>query len=261
MPRSLIWPAAGVAAAIAITATMDANGLTDFSALPLIGLLVLFWYLQRLSRTSVGFVWGKARDYALAIAYPVVVLGAVVAVSIIAGATHTAGTNWTKAVTNIALVGVSTIIVAIVTEEGFFRGWLWASLSKAGKNSTIVLLLTSVAFASWHISEVTLAKGYTLPPGQVVLFIVNAAVMGLIWGLLRSISGSVVVASVSHGLWNGGAYALFGVGPRLGALGVTQLAIFGPEIGVVGLVTNLLFAAVLWRVSRSRQRVSVPSTA
>lgn len=252
MSRSLIWPVAGVAAAIAITATMDANGLTDYSALPLVGLLALFWYLQRLSRSDVGFVWGNPRYYAVAIAYPLVVLGMVVAVAVVAGATNTAGANWMKALANIALVGVSTILVAIVTEEGFFRGWLWASLSKAGKDTTTILLFTSVAFALWHISEVTLAKGYTLPPGQAVLFIVNAAVMGLIWGLIRAMSDSVIVASVSHGLWNGAAYALFGVGPRLGALGVKQLAIFAPEIGIVGLVTNLVFAAVLWRLSRSR---------
>jgi membrane protease YdiL (CAAX protease family) len=247
MTKGMMWPVFGVLAAIAITASMDASGLTTFSALPLIGLLALFWYLQRLSRVSVGFVRGRLRHYGLAIAYPLIVLGAVVVISYAAGATDTAATNWTKALENVALVAVSTIIGAIVTEEGFFRGWLWASLSKAGKNTTTILLFTSIAFALWHISEVTLAKGYTLPPGQVVLFIVNAAVMGLIWGLIRAASGSVIVASVSHGLWNGGAYALFGVGTRIGALGVKQLAIFGPEIGAVGLAMNLMFAAVLWR--------------
>ena len=76
---------------------------------------------------------------------------------------------------------------------------------------------------------------------------INAAVLGAIWGMLRSISDSVVVASVSHGLWNGGAYVLFGYGTKVGALGVTQTSIFGPEVGFVGLLLNLAFAFALWR--------------
>ena len=72
----------------------------------------------------------------------------------------------------------------------------------------------------------------------------------MIWGLLRWISGSVVVTSVSHGLWNGGAYVLFGFGSNTGALGVKNTAIFGPEVGVLGLVLNLVFAVGLWFVVR-----------
>ena len=48
-----------------------------------------------------------------------------------------------------------------------------------------ILIVTSLAFAAWHISYATLAKGYILPPVQVTIFIANAAVMGAIWGLLR----------------------------------------------------------------------------
>src|SRR5690348_11343077 len=164
MAKGLTWPVFGVAVAIAITASMDAGGLTDFSALPLALLLALFWSLQRLSHADVGFAWGKPRHYLLAVAYPLIVLGAAVAVAAAAGATDTAATNWPKALANIAIVGLSTILVAIVTEEGFFRGWLWASLAKSVKSTTAILILTSIAFALWHISEVTLAKGFTLPP-------------------------------------------------------------------------------------------------
>ena len=41
---------------------------------------------------------------------------------------------------------------------------------------------------------------------------VNATLLGAAWGILRMMSGSVVVASISHGLWNGLAYVLFGFG-------------------------------------------------
>ena len=75
---------------------------------------------------------------------------------------------------------------------------------------------------------------------------VNAALIGLIWGMMRMISGSVVVASVSHGVWNGLNYALFAFGTKTGALGVTQTSIYGPEVGFVGLALNAAFAAGLW---------------
>jgi CAAX protease family protein len=255
--KTLLRPALGVLVAIAITATMDANGLTVFSALPLLPLMALFWYLERLPRVSVGFVWGRARDYGLAVIYPLVVLGVATVVSVVAGAAHVAATNWEKAALNVGLITIATTLVVMVTEEGFFRGWLWASLERAGQDWIRVLMFSSVAFALWHLSWVTLAKGYTLPPEQIAIFITNAALIGAIWGLLRLISGSVIVASVSHGLWNGGAYVLFGVGTKLGALGIVagQSVIYGPEVGVVGLVLNLAFAAgllVWWRTRSSR---------
>lgn len=64
-----------------------------------------------------------------------------------------------------------------------------------------------------------------------------------IWGLLRLISGSVLVASVSHGVWNGLDYPLFGFGTKVGALGITETAIYGPEVGILGLIVNVVFAS------------------
>ena len=71
--------------------------------------------------------------------------------------------------------------------------------------------------------------------------------MGLIWGMLRLISGSAVVASVSHAVWNGLAYGLFAYGTKVGALGVTETSIFGPEVGYAGLALNGAYATLLWR--------------
>jgi hypothetical protein len=179
--------------------------------------------------------------------YPVAVIGVLGLVSAAAGATDLTQTDWKKSGLNLAIVALSTIIVAIITEEGFFRGWLVASLERAGKRRFEVLVWSSVAFSLWHLPFVTLADEFRLPAAQILVFMVNAAVMGAVWGLLRLISGSVVVASVSHGLWNGAAYVLFGIGTRAGALGIKQTAIYGAEVGVLGLALNLIFAAALWR--------------
>jgi hypothetical protein len=247
--RAASFALAGVALAIAITATMDANGLTVFSALPLIGLTAIFWILQRPSRVSVGLTLARPPDYLIAVAYPLIVLSAGTAIAIGAGAAHPQNLGSTTIVRMLIAASVG-ILAGLLTEEGFFRGWLWASLVRAGFRPYHVVLLTSVAFALWHISYVTLAKGYTLPPAQIVVFITNAALMGVIWGMLRAQSGSIVVSSVSHSVWNAVAYGLFGEGPKIGALGITQTSLYGAEIGVVGLALNAAFALVLLRPRR-----------
>lgn len=232
--------------AIAITSAMDAGGLAAFSALPLFPLLVLFSFLERIPRATLGFRWGRPRDYGLAVAYPVIVLGAITAIAFAAGAVDLSRADPGKALLNFALMTVTTVIAVLITEEGFFRGWLFASLGKAGASPAATLAFSSVAFALWHLSGVVISEDFRIPPAQVPVYLVNAAVMGAVWGRLRADSGCVVVASVSHGLWNGIAYVLFGFGTRRGALGIEDTALFGAEVGVLGLAVNLAFAGTLW---------------
>ncbi|HKZ73736.1 MAG TPA: CPBP family intramembrane glutamic endopeptidase [Steroidobacteraceae bacterium] len=66
--------------------------------------------------------------------------------------------------------------------------------------------MREIALVALSTFLVAIDTGFAPPPAQVPVYLVNAAVMGLIWGMLRLISGSVVVASLSHGLWNGVAY-------------------------------------------------------
>jgi len=253
MNPAMKLPILGVFLAIAVTTSMDATGLTAFSALPLLPLTVGFWYAQRLSRAAMGFTWGRWWHYLVAALYPLLVLGAIALISTAAGAASLSTVNWRGALLRIAVVTVSTALVATLTEEAFFRGWLWASLQRAGKNPVHVLLWSSVAFSLWHLSWVTLTTD-KLPLAQIPVFIVNAFVIGTIWGLMRWISESVIVASISHGLWNGVDYVLFGFGTKLGVLGIANTAIFGPEVGILGLALNVLFAAVLYSVWKAARR-------
>lgn len=248
----------GTSAAIIITTAMDANGLAVFSALPLLPLTALFWYLQKFSRANMGLQWGSVRGYRLAVAYPVVVLGLTALIALAGGATDLGKADWHKTLLNIGLMSSVGIIMGLITEEGFFRGWLWAALKRAGQSDVQVLLWTSIAFTAWHVSAIALDTGFDVPTAEIPVYLVNATLLGLIWGMLRAITGSIVVSSVSHAVWNGLDYPLFGFGEKVGALGIQDTHLYGPEVGLLGIVLNLLFAIVLYRVFRST-RVEAPN--
>ena len=235
----------GAALAIASTTLLDAIGFGINVAL-LIPLFFLLWYLQRLSRVEIGIVWGPWRDYAVAILYPLVVIALVVLIASLSGAVALGKADWSKALGTFLTELLVSIPLAIVTEEGIFRGWLWASLLRAGVAPLSVLVWTSAAFAAWHISTALLPTAFRPPLVQVPVYIVNAGVIGFVWAQMRRRSGSIVVTSVSHSLWNALAYSLFGTGTTLGVLGIKNTAVFGPELGFVGLGLNLLFAVGLW---------------
>jgi membrane protease YdiL (CAAX protease family) len=238
---------AGTGAAVVITTAMDANDLAAFSALPLILLAATFWYLQKFTRTEIGLSAGDARGYLLAIAYPLAVLGTIAVLASLAGATDTSAADWNKTLINVGLMSTVGILMGLITEEGFFRGWLWAALKRAGQSDWQVLLWTSLAFTAWHVSAISLDTGFDVPAAEIPVYLVNAALLGIVWGMLRMMTGSIVVPSVSHAVWNGIDYPLFGFGEEVGALGIAQTHIFGPEVGVLGIVFNLAFAVFLYR--------------
>jgi hypothetical protein len=245
---------AGTATAILITTTMDATGYSMFSALPLCPLAGLFWYLQKFSRTEIGLVWGPPYAYAIALAYPAVVLSAIGLIAFLAGAVDTSEADWNEAFLNMALMSSTGVIMVMITEEGFFRGWLWAALKRAGKSDTYVLVWTSLAFTAWHISAISLDTGFDVPANEIPIYLVNATLLGLIWGLLRQISGSVIVSAVCHSVWNGIDYPLYGFGEKVGALGIEQTHVFGPEVGVVGVGINLVVVgALFYKLSWNRK--------
>lgn len=253
----LAFAAVGVVLAIASTTVMDVLGI-GLNVLPLIPLFFLFWYLQRLSRREIGLAWGRSQDYALAIFYPVLVLALVGLIAWLSGAVTIGHIDWLSTFLNLAGQVLVTTVFAIVTEEGIFRGWLWASLERAGVARLGVFVWTSVAFGLWHVSTALLPTAFHPSLAQVPVYILNATVIGFVWAQMRQASGSIVVTSVSHGVWNGLVYVLFGFGTTLGALGIHNTTVFGPEIGLVGLGLNVVFAVVLY-LGFSRGRATAPA--
>ena len=248
--------AIGTILAIAGTSALDAVGF-GLNVLPLAVLFFLFWYLQQLSRVEIGLTWGHWRDHGLAVLYPVLVLAVIGLVAWFSGAVTVNSIDWTKALLTLLAQLVLTAVFGLITEEGIFRGWLWASLQRARVTELWVLVLTSAAFAAWHISTALLPTPFRLPVTQVPVYVLTAGVGGFVWALMRRRSGSILVTSVSHGVWNSLAYVLFGEGTAIGVLGIHNTVVFGPEVGVVGLVLNLAFAAILW-VTYSRLPAQPP---
>jgi len=246
MNKALLPAAAGVLIAIAVTTTMDATGYAMFSALPLAPLTGVYWTLQKYSREQIGLVWGNLRSYAMALAYPSAVLGTITAVAYLSGAIDTSDANWKNVLLNMTAGGSIGVLMVLITEEGFFRGWLWAALKRAGQSDRQVLIWTSIAFTIWHISAISLDTGFDIPAREIPVFLVNATLLGGVFGFLRMISGSVVVPSVCHAIWNALDYPLYGFGEKVGALGIENTHIFGPEVGILGIGINSIFAFALW---------------
>jgi membrane protease YdiL (CAAX protease family) len=246
-------PISAIIIAIVITTVMDFTGFINFSALPLLGISLIFWWLLRLSKVEIGLVSGKIKYFGYALLYPLVVLGITSIIAYIIGDFSFDDTNFEKIAINIAVGSTIGIIMVLITEEGFFRGWLWGAFRKSGLDSTKTLYATTLAFMLWHISAVTSGTSYGLPMTQVPVYLTNVILIGMIWGLLRSISGSVLVPAVSHAVWNAFAYELFGFGEKTGALGIQNTALLGPEVGYLGILLNGLFCIWLWKVSKKHE--------
>ena len=240
----------GVVLAIACTTALDALGYTSLSALPLIPLFVLLALLSRMTLKELGLQFSGGEYWGYAIAHPLFVLGTIAAIAQTFNALDLSAFDPSKSLLNVALLVAATFVMAVLTEEGFFRGWLWAGLGRQGVSPLMTLLVSSAAFALWHVPFVYLSGEFAFQTAQIPLFFVNATLLGLIWGLLRLGSGSILVSSLSHGLWNGLVYVLFGIGSNVGALGIRDVAIYGPEVGILGVALNALSAAVLFWLFR-----------
>lgn len=223
--------------AVLITATMDVTGYTVFSALPLIPLIVFYAWRGRLDRRALGFVIGVKREYWLAALLPVVLLMIPIGLVWALGAINLDDFDARKSAVNIALMASTGIIMVALTEEGFFRGVLWTLFGAALSPLRLIAATTGV-FVIWHLSAVLLTEEYAPALFQVPIYLVNATLLGVIWGAMRQVSETVWVPAIYHSIWNALVYELFGFGTRTGALGVADTWIYGPELGLIGIVIN-----------------------
>ena len=255
--RRLAWPVVGSLAVLVLSPALElATGQEVFSTLSVLFLLVILWPLTRLSRKEMGLRWGSGEAYLVAFGSPIAVAALLVGAALLAGQVAVTDPA-SKIGRRFLLVFIATLIGALITEEGFFRGWLWGSLERAGLRSWQVLVWTSTVFCLWHIHAAVMEPSFKLPAAMVPVYLANVLLLGLNWGLLRAASGSVVVPTCSHGIWNAFAYVLFGYGTKSTALGISAINLLDPERGLAGLVLNTVALVFLWRRWRKRTATRV----
>lgn len=236
--------------AICITSALDANGYGAFSAFILIPLFLGFSLLGKLNRKQLGIVVGSKSSYLLAVVLPLIGVSTLTVLAFLGDGIDISENDWTDTLVNISLATSIGILMVMLTEEGFFRGLLWSLSARVGNHNYYTLWLTTGIFVLWHLSAITLVEEYAPPLIQVPIYLANATLLGLIWGLMRLVSCSIWPPAIYHSIWNGLVYELFGFGTRTGDLGVEQTWLYGPEIGLLGVIVNGTVCLYLYNRAR-----------
>jgi membrane protease YdiL (CAAX protease family) len=255
------WAAIGTGAVLAASPALELlTGDATLYSLPPLVLLAVFWNRTGLGRREVGFVSGRG-SYQTAILHPLLVVGGIVFLATAVGVTRVDDTPVRTVALQVSMMTAVTALGALITEDGFFRGWLWATLERSRLAPEAILMWTAFAFAAWHLPVALIEPSFRLPVQQLPVHMLNVWLLGMSWGVLRLVSGSVLVAAISHGLWNGLAYTLFGFGTASGALGIATSLQYDPERGWAGVAFNTAAFLFLWRWWQRLERARLAADA
>lgn len=164
-------------------------------------------------------------------------------VSLAAGYAVLAGTlapasTATAVAPGMLMLGVATVLVQVLAEEAFFRGWLQPVLARAWGTAAAVGI-AAVAFAALHV-----AGGARAP-----VTLVNLALGGVVFGLLAVLGRGIAAPLMMHWGWNGAEQLLLGLDPN-------------PGLGGFGALWDLeLAGAGLWGGSAEGLNASLGMTA
>ena len=245
--KATSWPLIASVGAIVISPLLAlATGQGALYSLWLTVMMAALWGVQRLSKREIGIAIGDRNSYFLALAYAVAIIGCVAlgawAAQLIDLKDYSAVTVFRRLLLNFLV----TFALALVTEEGFFRGALWGSCERAGFSPARTVIWTSLAFGLWHFAVPIIDPDFAQPLSKVPQYVIGSTVFGIAMGLLRLRSGSIIVPSLCHALWNASVYTFFGAGDKMGQLGIADPSIWDPERGYAGLILAVLAAALLW---------------
>ena len=224
--------------AIIITGSMDTLGYGMYSAFVLIPLIPLFAKLGGISRAELGYVVGPLRQYPFAVIAPLLAVGLLTLLVTLLGVTEPTRDEWGMVAIVLVFNSVVGVLAVAITEEGFFRGTLYSLLHNAGQSKNQILWTTTLVFVVWHLSAVLIDEAYSPALFQVPIYLVNATLLGLIWGLQRELTGSIWPGAIYHSIWNAFVYQLYGFGTDSGDLAAEPTWIYGPEIGIAGIVLS-----------------------
>ena len=245
--KAASWPLIASISAIAISPLLVlATAQGPFYNFWLAVMTIALWVAQRLTKREVGIAVGDPKSYFIALAYAVGIIGCVAlgawATQLIDLKDYSASTVFRR----LSLNFLVTFVLALITEEGFFRGALWGSCARAGFSLAKTVIWTSLAFGLWHFAVPIIDPDFAQPLSKVPQYVIGSTCFGVAMGLLRLRSGSIIVPSLCHALWNSSVYTFFGAGEKIGQLGISDSSIWDPERGYAGLALAMLVAAMLW---------------
>lgn len=250
---SLTLPLVGSAVALSLSPLVVAltrqMGLYPIILFPLV---VVLWAVTRLSRRQMGIRIGNYRGYLVPLLYPLGVMGLTGVIAWVSGGIQASSIYVIGIAKAVAVLLLFTFAIGLITEEAFFRGWLWGALRKSACEPRLVLVWTSLAFALWHLAVPFVEPYFRFPLTVLPVYIANCFLIGMVFGFTRLATGSVVASAFCHALWNAMTYTLYGSGVGTGAFKVASYQVYDPERGVLGLLLNLIAVMALrpWRVMR-----------
>ncbi|MBL8645451.1 MAG: CPBP family intramembrane metalloprotease, partial [Rhodospirillaceae bacterium] len=212
----------------------------------LVALMIAVWVRMKLTRREVGLVLGDGPSYAVALLYVVVPIGIVALGAWAAGLIDLKDYSTTTAVRRVVLNALVTFALTMLSEDGLFRGALWGACERSGFSPAKTVIWTSVAFGLWHLAVPFIEADFNQPLIKVPQYVIGSTAFGFAMGLLRLRSGSIVVPSACHGLWNATVYTFFGYGPKSGLLGIPDPSVWDPERGYIGLALVIIAAGLMW---------------
>jgi hypothetical protein len=233
------------------------TGNESYYTLILFPLILLLWFFTKLSKISLGIRWGNGPAYALALLYPLFVMGLTGLIVWGSGGIQADSIPLTRIATNLVIMFLMTLLFALLTEESFFRGWLWGMLENRNTNLWSILIWTGGLFSLWHFAINFVMPDMNIASLVAPVYLGNLFLLGINLGLLRKASGSIIVPSVSHALWNTLLYNFYGFGDNTGALAVSSYQLFDPERGILGLGLNIISAGFLWLYINKKQSLKI----
>jgi len=246
-----LWPAGGVIAALAaspIAVRLTSNeGLYSLILAPLV---LILWAASDVRLRAMGLRLGTAHAYGLAFAWPAATMILVALIAWAIGGIRATTIPFGHAARGILVLFAFTLVVGLLTEEGFFRGWLWGAMEEHSHALGTRILGTSVAFGLWHIGAALVMPSVHMPAARLSVYVANVFLLGVVFALLRAGSGSIIVASVAHAAWNAFQYVFYGIGTTTGVLTAAASGWLDPERGALGLAFNAAAALLLWRWAR-----------
>ena len=249
-----LWPALGSIAVLVISPFVTAlTGKVNAYALVLLPLVLLMWVVTRLSSRYLGIGLGNLSAYVLSLLYPIAVMVLTGIVGWLTGGIQANNILVSDVGRRVLYLFLIYLIGALLTEEVFFRGWLWGALEKRGFTLRARLVWTGGVFSLWHFAVTIILPELQFSPFVVPIYLGNIFLIGLFFGLLRQKSGSILAPSVCHALWNALLYTLYGTGDMAGALDISSPRLFDPERGLLGLLLNLIAVILLWRIAARRE--------